>query len=850
MKAIFRALVLAFLLGFAAISQAQEPPINPDPAPVPALSAPTPAPTTLPGAVATPTVEPTPTPLPNLDAEAVRGFTDPNRVSPLPPIIGATPTPEPIPTATPNPQITPTPIPTEGEITGQEEPGGNFSLDAGEKDLIYDLERGLALAQGDVTFRYRGLTVKGGRGVADFNTNKATLSDNLTVTATLNGETRTFTGDSLVFDLDTQSWRLTQLGTTFAPEFFPPGTVLEPIYLRDGRVIGEGQNVRGENFKFSSCDRDHYYLRSNRLEFYRTAQGDPKRLVLRKNALYLFGRKILPLPVYAISLLAQTTRTQPIQVTAGQNATDGVFVKSFYNLRADASKTDSILADLFQKRGLGLGLQREFAAGGLLYLYALSGQTGGREINSRLSKAYQLSRLVNADVNFSSTRNNSLTGENVASQNGQFSLNRNDEQAQTTAVYNFDSSSYAGSNSRNDSIQINHNQDFGSGYSAQISGNLNKSEYGGDSASVGAGNESASGDLNVQLGKTTPKFDLYLRAETHNDLISGRTLQFERLPELLLQSGTERLQIPLLSHLVPGDFTLGYGRFNEPSFSEGSGGREDRADLFYNARERSVRLIGDDKSNSTFRAAGTFEQAFYGADAARYNYAYNLNLSNTLGKANLAFNYAKQRTFGFTPFQFDFTTPGEYLDYNLSFLQGERLRATLSGGRDLQNGFTRDLLLNAQWAPSDHYYLSLGTNYILPNDETTGRTGFGDIYGNLKITQPRGRSRLFNGQLSLGFRYSPDGRGLTRANVGLDTFLTKKARFQALVGYDGFAKRLDFEQYRLTYDLHCFNLYGTYDGSRKELRFDIALKAFPFADTRFGRNENSEGFDASVGEIR
>ncbi len=44
--------------------------------------------------------------------------------------------------------------------------------------------------------------------------------------------------------------------------------------------------------------------------------------------------------------------------------------------------------------------------------------------------------------------------------------------------------------------------------------------------------------------------------------------------------------------------------------------------------------------------------------------------------------------------------------------------------------------------------------------------------------------------------------------------------------------------------------HATYDGQRKELRFDLAIKAFPFADTRFGRNEFSESFDPVVGETR
>jgi hypothetical protein len=93
-------------------------------------------------------------------------------------------------------------------------------------------------------------------------------------------------------------------------------------------VQGQAEEARGENFKFSSCDRDHYYLRSNRLEFYRTPGGEPAKIVLRQNALFVLGRRVVPLPVYVISLLGQRSRRQPLQTTAGQNAIDGFFVRT------------------------------------------------------------------------------------------------------------------------------------------------------------------------------------------------------------------------------------------------------------------------------------------------------------------------------------------------------------------------------------------------------------------------------------------------------------------------------------------------------------------------------------------
>ncbi len=849
------------LIGAAVGARAQNQ--LPTPTPLPATPAPLPTATALPSKTPTVAATPSPASLPSVvpnaptriapdDSQPIRGFGDPNRVILPAPVVAPTATPAP--TVAPIPTGVPEPIGGVGDVTGTETPDSDFSLDS-PGGLLYDMERGLTLAQGAVTFRYRNFLVHGDRGVINNATREATLSGNLTVKATVGGASQTFTGQSLVFNLDTGKWLLSQLRTTFPPDYFPPGTVLANLYETNGTVRGQGEGARGENFRFSSCDRDHYYIRSNRIEFTRTPGGQPQRIILRKNALFVFGREILPLPVYAISLLGERSRRQPLQTTFGENAIDGYFAKSIYDLRATAKATDSVLLDALSKRGLGLGLQREFVGGGLLYLYAVSGKSGGREINSRVQKRIPISRQTFSDVNFQTTQNNSLSGYGIASRTGSFSLQNAGNRSQSSANYNFDSSHYSTSGSRTDSLLLQHTQRFGGGYSLIATGDLNQSQFSSSATDATPVPKNQTGDLNVQLGKNSRAFDLFLRTELHNDFARGnKAFQLERLPELLLQSDSRRLQLGALNHVVPGTLTFGVGTFNEPSFGGSSstgavGGQKSRADFFYNFSERSLKLVGTPKNGSLLRAAGTFEQAFYSDSTARYNYAYNLNNTSNLGPIQVAVNYNKQRTYGFTPFQFDYSTPGENVDYTASVGRGENFRLNLSGGRDIQHSYTRDILTNLQWIPTRGAYVSLGTSYGLQAER---KNKFGDIYGNLRFS--RAESGSFGGRFALGFRYTPSGtgrnQGLTRVNGSFDGNISRKIRFQALAGYDGISRRFDFQQYRAIVDLHCVNLFTTYDGSRKELRFDLALKAFPFADTRFGRNGFSQGFDAGVGEVR
>ena len=830
-------------------------PILPPPAPITAPQTPAPA------------APPRDLPIENPPTQPNTQIDNPNAVLPAAPLAGVTVLPAadvatapdggpigsdrgidvPPPTPALPPDLTTIPSnPATDIASGEEDPNGQFAIEA-PGGVIYDRERGLAIAQGEVKFTYRDFTVTGDQGVIDYNTNRATLAGNLQVSA----RGQTFQGQSLTFDLDTGRWLLSSVAKTFPPELFPPGTVLEPLYIRDGRVLGQGDSGIGQNFKFSSCDRDHYYLKSNRIEFYRDPNGQPKRLVLRKNALYVLGHKVLPLPVYVIALVAGAgSRRSPVNATFGQNDVDGFFVRSFYDVSATPRYTNSVLLDALQKRGLGLGLQQLDAAGGVLYAYALSSETGGRETNFRILKNRKITDIISLNARLESTANNSLTGPGVAAQNGDFTFARNGTNAQSNAILRFNSSDYGGGSNNSGSLSLDHRQTFGRGYSLTASGQLNQSKSSfGAAGTPATTTDAATGDLNLELAKAASNFDLFLRTELHPDLVNNRVNQLERVPELTFQSDTKRLPIPGLANVLPGNFTLSLGQFNEPRAVTGTDGqtnfdglKKDRADFTYNFNDRNVRLLGQGRSTSIFRASGNFDQAFYSDNFSRYNYGYNLNLINTMGNLTFQANYFNARTFGATPFQFDFFTPSENLDYTASYNVGQKLRLNLTGGTDIMNSYQRDLIFNAQFAPTPSFYGSLGTSYALEN------SNFGEIYGNFNIA--RNRRKFGGGALAFGFRYDPNGRGLTRANASADVNLGAKTRLQGLTSYNGFNQKFEFTQIRVIQDLHCFNLYLNYDNQRNQIRVDLALKAFPFADTRFGRDRFSQGFDSSVGIAR
>lgn len=761
--------------------------------------------------------------------------------------------------------------------SGGEVPGQNFTLTS-DTPLLYDTERGISLAQGKVTLGYGAFRAVGKRGVVYLNATPriARLSDDLTITARVNGREQTFTGQSLTFNLDTGRWELTNIHATFARDLFPPGQVLEPLFLRDGRVFGQDQDVGGSKFKFSSCDRDHYYLSTRQVNFFRDERGNPDRIVLRHNALYVLGHKILELPNFVYSLQGDRSRRIGLQPQVGRNAVDGFFAKTILDLSANAHRTDSLLVDTLQKRGLGLGFNRELAGGaGLLYLYGVSGRglssgsngsSAGRELDARLQRAFNIGPSLRSTINLDSSSNNTLAGAGRSNTNGEFELNFAPQNSGTSGSLqlhlNNSKDPFSTYTQRSSTLDLS--RQFGSGWDAS----LNTSYNGNTSSSAGLSGESSSSrqsilDNTAILNRHANLFDAALTAELHNDLTGqsqhNGAYALERLPELLLRTDTRRLGLDsgALGKALEGNLVVSMGEFNEPATLM----RLSRTHFEFEPRSRTLRLIDTRGLRSSFDLDGGFGQNAYSDNTARYDYNTNIvfntevgrrrllsydselgNLSEDTAPLQLRASYLKVKAVGYTPFQFDFLPPSEVVDARGIFQPSSKLRLEVAGGRDLQNGISRDLTGTVRLAPSQAIGINLTTAYSLQLKQ------FSDVLGSLLIR--RRRDRFLGGALSIGTRYSPQEGIFSRIDVGADVQLGSRTQLQVFSGYNGFAKQFDIQQFRVVRDLHCFNLYASYDAQRKEFRFDLALKAFPFVDSRLGQTALGEGFDPASGIVR
>ncbi len=718
-------------------------------------------------------------------------------------------------------------------VSGKELPGGQFtlqSLDDKEPELIYLGEQKLIISEKPVRLSYGKFSVVGDRLVIDSNKNLATLTGKLTVKS---GD-QNLSGRTLTYDLDSGVWQLFDLEKTFPPEFFPNQSVIEPIYVRGQKITGDQGRVTGTDFSVSSCNRGHYYILSREVRFYRDKEDEPTRIVLRRNSIYVLGKRIVPLPVFSVNLNSGISRRVPLQPTFGQNAYDGVFVKSTYSLAANAKRTDNLLIDLLQKRGLGLGFNRELASGaGVFYLYALTGKSGGRQIDSRVNRIWKISKPLTATLNFQSTQNSSA-GFTGSSRTGDLNFSYEKPNIQSSLLLRSGQSDGSGSSFKDFGVTLQHRQTIGK-FSVDAGTVYSTNSF-------GAGNDSKTMDNTVLLNWRQKRLDLFLRAENHDDLTGTNqrngAYQLERLPEFGFVTDTARTKIPFFSKFAPGNLALGFGEFNEPS----SGQKLSRTAFTYNFNPRTFTLLKRGTFKSELTAVGRFEQAFYSNDTARYNYDTFLNFNTELGRASVRLNYIKQQFRGFTPFQFDFLFPSQSIDGTLAYRIADKFEFELTGGQDLENKVARDIVTQIRFRPRKTIFLSFGANYSRETSQ------FGDLVSNLHYERPD--KRFLQGTVDLGVRYSAQSNKLSRINAAADMAITKKTHIQALGSYNGFSSTFDFAQIRLTRDLHCFNLYATFDQQRKEIRFDLALKAFPFFDTRFGRNDTGTGFTPYFGQVQ
>lgn len=730
-----------------------------------------------------------------------------------------------------------------------------------EGPVSYDPESGNYLSSGPVTLHYRELELSGGDLEYDPKDGVVELGHSL------RGKFRDieWNGGRLRFHLASHHWMASDTTATVPPSFFKRG-VISPLFLSSRKLEGGTGHINAQGGRVTSCvlDDPHWGLRGE------VGIVPADKVIIRNARFRLFGKSILPIPRFSISL-RKRRRSLPIIPEMGQNSVDGYFLKTSYPMLATEALSATARLDYFQKRGPGLGIESDYDAGnvsGQIFSYWLNDRERGAEIDLRFQHRQRIRRSLSADVSWESRRNSGFFSQGFSTRLGQFSINH-----QTSTTKNWLSlreQVFSGFGRTKNLYGVLHHSFRAGKVRGQFTSNFRRFDRG----SIGG---SADRELSqrAEIALDGDVMDLLLRYEARIDVDKEEYAadQFyfalDRNPELLMTTSSRKSNLHLLGHL-PWDLAVGIGRFREQPNANYLTRYDIRAEV------PPYRLaLG---SHAGLTLGGRFEQFVYSDDTAQYIYSLrgNLNFGRVRSGSDGApaselttgFSYFVQRPFGFTPLAIDALSSYQSLDYRLQFQPVPAFRASVSTGIDLHRSIFRDVIIGTQIKPSGGTSLAINTGYDLERGEWRDllvRWGMaspknllrGDFipsfysYGGYASSYypqtaveapPPGGYRL-----TVTTRFSPRSGKYARVRAFFDWRLHRHWRIEALVGWNGFTNRYDFTQVRLTRDLHCWQTSLSYNSQRRELRIDFSLKAFPFLRQLFGRTDQGFLADTSVG---
>lgn len=559
--------------------------------------------------------------------------------------------------------------------------------------------------------------------------------------------------------------------------------VLDPIHIRAQRLEGNiNQRICLRTGEVTTCD-----LNDPRTPYKFTAEQidliPQDKVILRNTSLYLFGRKVLTLPVVVIFLRGpRQPRFLPI---IGYSEPEGFFIKTTTTYFINDDNFGFVYADWMEKLGVGLGVEHMLKTArdeGNYFLYVLGNrQTAGQDYRVRLQHRRRFDAGLSAGVLLDYYRRQ--PGDGAFTSNLYATL----DALYTDAVQNANLfTSYTGAETAQRSSDALSTRLL---YTRQIAPGL--------TARLQLPYSQTRTDAGTDL-ETTPRLDLTYsgrgyslqlvaehRFDPDGDAYTGdRLFTVSRLPELTYSGFPQTFQLGRvrLSHQLLGG--LAYFQEEVPGLE---GGVARTAALRFDVQSL---LTGSyafgPRTSADLRLSA--RGSYYSGGEARGIFAGTLGLFHQATESlstRLTYNYKDNA--GTTPFQFD---------RDISRLHNAQLQITyrrphvtaeLTGGYDLLTSRASPLVLRADWLPRPNWTVAAAATY----DLTT--------------------STLATAEASLRVRLSDQW------DVAYRTI------------YNPPTGSLLHDLIQVNYLQDCWVMSATYVGSRQEFWLEVRLTAFPQA---------------------
>lgn len=705
-----------------------------------------------------------------------------------------------------------------------------------------EFEEGQAVsvaARGSVRATYQNFAVTSGAATADLRTKIAKFTDN--VVLTIDGQE--VHGAELSLNLDTRAWSFTSAQSQLRPELFPQ-IIRAPVFLSGREITGRADEVvtvtKG-GFTTCNLEHPHYFIDAG------SATAWPgTKLIARHAVFYALGHRIFRVARIAVPLNRIRGQVNNLTPRLGQNAEEGLFLKTAYSVSATAKNTGNLRLDMMSRKGLGFAFEDHYnlaRALGDLYLYQLYDRNRGlNTLTGRFNHRLQLG-TTQAVLTSDYRANSYLYAPQTTSLANDLRVTRTKTRASTTfGIRHSIDRGFGRFTNLTSSLQ--HNLSFGEGGSANIG--FDYFRFISPILSGGTLVDAANAQLisRFNLRRQRPRFEWNLRLDKINDLSSeafikqagSRFAGTERLPELELTTSGKQLK-KALPFGLPARFDLAVGRYREDL------GRveTERAVTGVELPSKVIKLA--DKLH--LAAGGGFRQYFYGDGTAQYSVDAAAQLSRKIGsKSSAALSYRLLRPRGFSPFRFDFIGKYNVLNARLNLQETERFKLSLFSGYNFgQKDFRwQDITTRVLYAPSDRYLIYAATGYDL------NRHQWRSLVNQLRLRLPG------DFKLDVGSRYDIERSKFASIKAQLDTPIGSKWHVRANSGYNGYTRKLDYQNVQLVRDLHCWELALTWvDQStfwrERGFRLNLRIKAFPIFESLSVGQSGQLLEDTSVGEV-
>ena len=710
-----------------------------------------------------------------------------------------------------------------------ERPGDFVEFNADELRTTY--ENGVpavTTAKGHVTTRFRDYLITSQSARVDYRTNIAIFEGDVVFRVGI----QEAHGESIQLNIKTGAWESTTARSTLLPQFLG-GYLLAPVFTNAGIIDGiRDRKFDAQNLEATTCNLEHphYEIIARSMDVYPN-----EKIIFRHVSFYALGRRLFTIPRFIVPI-RQIQRYPNVVPRVGQSLEEGAYVKTNYTYLGTATQTGTLLLDLMTRKGVGTGIRHIYNptnVNGDLTLYHVYDNTINKDtLWGSFNHTQRLSDSLITSFSSDFRSNSYLYAPQSTTLINRFAFTRNRPTATSSLVINQDISDVS-IETTNLAGNLRHHQTFGT--DAFFDSNIDYVEH------TTSNNSNSRLTSKALYTKNGDKFDWSVAAEDITDLTDegfiggGRFAGIERLPEVSLYSDSARLG-SFLPLKTPAKMRLTFGQYNELPANTDLG----RA-LFDLAVPNQLKSLS---STWSLQASGGFRQFFYSDNTAQYSISANTELKKKIGeKSSFGLTYRYQQPRGYTPFRFDYI--GRYNTVNgaLNLQETQQFRMSLITGYNFaQNSFPwQDVVFRSSYEPNNSLLLYTATSYD-PN-KSQWRT----LINQLRIRAAE------DFKLDLGTRYDPVRGQLASIRSQLDWQASKKWRFQALAGYNGFTNSFDYRSLKITRDLHCWEASLTFVDQNgfytdRGIYFNLRIKAFPVFDS-FGVGPYGAALDTSVGQV-